>query len=206
MVNKLKLTTFFFITLLFTSNCGYNRIQELDEQVKADFAELLSQYKRRSDLIPQLVKVVQASANFEKETLTAIVQARSSIGALQATPDLINNKEAFEKFQTLQNSLGGALQRLLVISEKYPELQSTAAFRDLQSQLEGTENRITVARRRFIKSVQEYNTYIRKFPAVIWAKVFDYELKPSFTIDNPESIQKLDSTISNPPDIEFPKK
>ncbi|MCB1176867.1 MAG: LemA family protein, partial [Leptospiraceae bacterium] len=182
-----------------------NRIQELDEQVKADFAEVLNQYKRRADLVPQLIKVVQAAADFEKDTLAEITKARSSVGGLQATPELINNKEAFEKFQTLQNNLGGALQRLMVVSERYPELKATEGFRDLQVQLEGTENRIAVARRRFIKSVQGYNTYIRKFPAVIWAKIFDYEVKPSFTMDNADSIQKMDSDISKPPEMDFKK-
>jgi LemA protein len=197
---------FLILFVFFTQNCGFNTIQELDEQVNADMAELLNQYKRRADLIPQLVKVVESYADFEKEVLTEVTRARSSVGSLQLTPEMLKNPENFEKFQSAQSTLGGALQRLLVVAEKYPNLKANENFRDLQAQLEGTENRIAVARGRYIKSVQAYNTYIRKFPGLVWAKIFGYETKVSFTTENPDSIQKIDSNVSNPPDINFKKK
>jgi LemA protein len=148
-------------------NCGYNRIQELDEEVNANMAEILNQYKRRADLIPGLVKIVEGYASHEKEVLVEITKARSSVGGLQATPELVNNPEAFKNFQNAQNSLGSALQRLLVVTERYPDLKANEGFRDLQAQLEGTENRIAVARGRYIKAVQEYNVTIRQFPTVL---------------------------------------
>jgi LemA protein len=187
-------------------NCGYNTIQELDEQVNADTAEVLNQYKRRADLIPQLVKVVEGYADFERDVLTEVTKARSSVGSLQLTPEMLKDPENLQKFQAAQSSLGGALQRLLVVSEKYPDLKANEGFRDLQSQLEGTENRIAVARGRYIKSIQAYNTYIRKFPGVVWARIFDYQVKVSLTTDNPDSIQKVDSDAISPPNIDFKKK
>lgn len=199
----------FLVIFLISFNfqyCGYNTIQELDEQVNADLAEVLNQYKRRADLVPQLVKVVEGYADFEKEVLTEVTKARGNVGSIQMTPELLNNPENFKKFQEAQSTLGNALQRLLVVSERYPNLKANENFRDLQAQLEGTENRIAVARGRYIKSVQAYNTYIRKFPGLIWAKLFGYETKVSFTTDSPENFQKMDPNISAPPQIDFKKK
>ncbi|MBP7284877.1 MAG: LemA family protein [Leptospiraceae bacterium] len=187
-------------------NCGYNRIQELDEEVNAQMAEILNQYKRRADLIPGLVKIVEGYASHEKEVLVEIAKARSGVGGLQATPELLNNPEAFKNFQNAQNSLGSALQRLLVVTERYPELKANEGFRDLQAQLEGTENRIAVARGRYIKSVQEYNVTIRQFPTVITAKMFGYGTKSSFTTENESDIKNLPSDIVKPPEMDFGKK
>lgn len=187
-------------------NCGYNRIQELDEEVNAQMAEILNQYKRRADLIPGLVKIVEGYASHEKEVLVEIAKARSGVGGLQATPELLNNPEAFKNFQNAQNSLGSALQRLLVVTERYPELKANEGFRDLQAQLEGTENRIAVARGRYIKSVQEYNVTIRQFPTVITAKMFGYGTKSSFTTENESDIKNLPSDIIKPPEMDFGKK
>ena len=187
-------------------NCGYNRIQELDEEVNAQMAEILNQYKRRADLIPGLVKIVEGYASHEKEVLVEIAKARSGDGGLQATPELLNNPEAFKNFQNAQNSLGSALQRLLVVTERYPELKANEGFRDLQAQLEGTENRIAVARGRYIKSVQEYNVTIRQFPTVITAKMFGYGTKSSFTTENESDIKNLPSDIVKPPEMDFGKK
>ena len=187
-------------------NCGYNRIQELDEEVNAQMAEILNQYKRRADLIPGLVKIVEGYASHEKEVLVEIAKARSGVGGLQATPELLNNPQAFKNFQNAQNSLGSALQRLLVVTERYPELKANEGFRDLQAQLEGTENRIAVARGRYIKSVQEYNVTIRQFPTVITAKMFGYGTKSSFTTENESDIKNLPSDIVKPPEMDFGKK
>lgn len=202
-MKRIILVLFFVFSF---QNCGYNTIQELDEQVNADTAEVLNQYKRRADLIPQLVKVVEGYADFERDVLTEVTKARSSVGSLQLTPEMLKDPENLQKFQAAQSSLGGALQRLLVVSEKYPDLKANEGFRDLQSQLEGTENRIAVARGRYIKSIQAYNTYIRKFPGVVWARIFDYQVKVSLTTDNPDSIQKVDSDAISPPNIDFKKK
>lgn len=203
-----KFFQFFLVSLFVFSfqNCGFNTIQELDEQVNADLAEVLNQYKRRADLVPQLVKVVEGYADFEKEVLIEVTKARGNVGSIQMTPEMLNNPENFKKFQEAQNTLGGALQRLLVVTERYPDLKANENFRDLQAQLEGTENRIAVARGRYIKSVQAYNTYIRKFPGLIWAKIFGYQTKVSFTTDSPESFQKMDPNINAPPQIDFKKK
>lgn len=168
-------------------------------------AEILNQYKRRADLIPSLVKVVEGYAKQEKEILIEVTKARSQVGSIQATPEIINNPEAFKQFQNAQSSLGSALQRLLVVVEKYPELKSDTAFRDLQAQIEGTENRIAVARGRYIKSVKEYNVTIRQFPTVLTAKIFGYDVKESFTIENEDSIKKMPSDISKPPEMNFGK-
>jgi LemA protein len=198
-----------FLILLLVSlfmNCGYNRIQELDEEVNANMAEILNQYKRRADLIPGLVKIVEGYASHEKEVLVEITKARSSVGGLQATPELVNNPEAFKNFQNAQNSLGSALQRLLVVTERYPDLKANEGFRDLQAQLEGTENRIAVARGRYIKAVQEYNVTIRQFPTVLTAKMFGYSTKTSFTTENEADIKNLPSDISKPPEMDFGKK
>jgi LemA protein len=197
---------FFLISILIFGNCGYNQIQVLDEKVKSNMAEILNQYKRRADLIPNLIKVVEAYASHEKDVFVEISKARSSVGGLQATPELLSNPENFKNFQSAQNSLGSALQRLLVVSEKYPELKANEGFRDLQAQLEGTENRITIARRNYIKSVEEYNIFIRKFPENITAKIFGFDLKSSFTTENESDIKNLPSNISKPPEVEFGKK
>jgi LemA protein len=197
---------FFLISILIFGNCGYNQIQVLDEKVKSNMAEILNQYKRRADLIPNLIKVVEAYASHEKDVFVEISKARSSVGGLQATPELLSNPENFKNFQSAQNSLGSALQRLLVVSEKYPELKANEGFRDLQAQLEGTENRITIARRNYIKSVEEYNIFIRKFPENITSKIFGFDLKSSFTTENESDIKNLPSNISKPPEVEFGKK
>lgn len=193
---------FSLLTLMFAlllSGCGYNTIQTTDEQVKAAWAEVLNQYQRRADLVPNLVNVVKAEANFEQETLTQVVEARSKATSIQATPELINDPEAFNKFQQAQGELSGALSRLLLITENYPNLKANQGFRDLQTQLEGTENRITVARNRYIKSIQEYNVTVRSFPNNLTAMVMGYEVKPSFTVEN-------EAAISKPPTVDFGTK
>ena len=193
---------FSLFTLMFTlalSGCGYNTIQTNDEQVKAAWAEVLNQYQRRADLVPNLVNVVKAEANFEQETLTQVVEARSKATSIQATPELINDPDAFNKFQQAQGELSGALSRLLLITENYPNLKANQGFRDLQTQLEGTENRITVARNRYIKSVQDYNVTVRSFPNNLTAMVMGYDVKPSFTVEN-------EAAISKPPTVDFGTK
>ncbi|WP_138517452.1 LemA family protein [Limnobacter alexandrii] len=193
---------FSLLTLMFAlvlSGCGYNTIQTTDEQVKAAWAEVLNQYQRRADLVPNLVNVVKAEANFEQETLTQVVEARSKATSIQATPELINDPEAFNKFQQAQGELSGALSRLLLITENYPNLKANQGFRDLQTQLEGTENRITVARNRYIKSVQDYNVTVRSFPNNLTAMVMGYAVKPNFTVEN-------EAEISRPPTVDFGTK
>jgi LemA protein len=178
--------------------CGYNDFQRLDEQVKAGWSEVLNQYQRRADLIPNIVNTVKGEANFEQETLTKVVEARAKATSIQATPELINNPEAFNRFQQAQGELSGALSRLLVVSENYPNLKANQGFQDLRVQLEGTENRITVARNRYIKAVQEYNVLARSFPTNLTAMVFNYDVKPSFTVQN-------EAQISTPPAVNFEK-
>ena len=185
------------LTLLL-SGCGYNDFQKLDEVVKGSWAEVLNQYQRRSDLIPNIVATVKGEAGFEQDTLTKVIQARASATSIQATPELINNPEAFKKFQEAQGQLTGALSRLMVVSEQYPNLKANAAFQDLRVQLEGTENRITVARNRYIQSVQQYNVLARSFPTNLTAMVFSYSVKPSFTVAN-------EAEISAPPKVSFDK-
>lgn len=188
----------FAITLAFAflTNCGYNDIQALDEEVTASWAEVLNQYKRRSDLVPNLVSAVKGFAKQENEILTNIAEARSKLGSIQATPELLKDPNAFQQFTQAQGQLGGALSRLLMVQESYPQLKSDARFGDLMAQLEGTENRITVARNRFIKATKDYNIFIRQFPAVITAKVFSYEGKPTFTVEDEKKIE-------NAPKVEF---
>ena len=190
---------FALLFALTLSGCGYNTIQTNDEQVTAAWAEVLNQYQRRADLVPNLVNVVKAEANFEQETLTQVVEARSKATSIQATPELINDPEAFNKFQQAQGELKGALSRLLVVSENYPNLKANQGFRDLQAQLEGTENRITVARNRYIQSVQDYNITVRSFPNNLTAMVMGYAVKPSFTVEN-------EAAISKPPTVDFGTK
>ncbi len=190
---RLLLATLLALAL---SGCGYNKFQTGDEQVKAAWSEVLNQYQRRADLVPNLVNTVKGFAAQEKEVLTQVTQARASVGSIQATPELVNDPEAFAKFQAAQGQLTGALSRLLVVSENYPQLKSDANFRDLQAQLEGTENRITVARNRYIKAVQDYNVTVRSFPSNLTAMVFGYRVKPNFTVQNEQE-------ISTPPTVDF---
>ncbi len=185
-------------TAALLGGCGYNDFQRLDEQVKSGWAEVLNQYQRRSDLIPNIVATVKGEANFEQETLTKVVEARAKATSIQATPELVNNPEAFAKFQAAQGELTGALSRLLVVTENYPNLKANQGFQDLRVQLEGTENRITVARNRYIKTVQEYNVLARSFPSNLTAMVFSYAVKPSFTVAN-------EAAISTPPAVSFDK-
>jgi len=186
------------LAVLALSGCGYNDFQRLDEQVKSAWSEVLNQYQRRSDLIPNIVATVKGEANFEQETLTKVVEARARATGIQATPELINNPEAFQKFQAAQGELSGALSRLLVVSEQYPNLKANQGFQDLRVQLEGTENRITVARNRYIKAVQDFNVLARSFPSNLTAMVFGYAAKPGFTVAN-------EAQISAPPAVSFDK-
>jgi LemA protein len=184
--------------LLALQGCGYNDFQRLDEQTKAGWSEVLNQYQRRADLIPNIVNTVKGEANFEQETLTKVVEARAKATSIQATPALVNDPAAFQKFQAAQGELSGALSRLLVVSENYPNLKANQGFQDLRVQLEGTENRITVARNRYIKTVQEYNVLARSFPSNLTAMIFSYELKPNFVVAN-------EAAISAPPQVSFDK-
>jgi LemA protein len=185
-------------TVLALSGCGYNDFQRLDEEVKGAWSEVTNQYQRRADLIPNIVATVKGEANFEQETLTKVVEARAKATSIQATPELVNNPEAFQKFQAAQGELSGALSRLLVVSEQYPNLKANQGFQDLRVQLEGTENRITVARNRYIKAVQQYNVLARSFPSNLTGMVFGYSVKPNFTVAN-------EAAISAPPTVSFDK-
>ncbi len=178
--------------------CGYNDIQRLDETVKSAWSEVLNQYQRRADLVPNLVNTVKGFAAQEQQVLIQVTEARARVGSIQATPELLANPQAFAQFQQAQAAMSGALSRLIAVAESYPQLKSDQNFRDLQSQLEGTENRIAVARNRYIKSVQEYNTFIRQFPANLTAMVFNHDVKPNFTVDN-------ERAISTPPAVNFEK-
>ena len=181
------------------TGCGYNDFQRLDETTKSAWSEVLNQYQRRADLVPNIVATVKGEAAFEQETLTKVIEARSKATAIQVTPETLNNPEAFKKFQAAQGELGSALSRLMVVSERYPDLKANQGFRDLRVQLEGTENRITVARNRYIQSVQEYNVLARSFPSNLTAMVFSYAVKPSFAVQN-------EAAISAPPTVDFNKK
>lgn len=172
----------------FLSACGYNDFQAKDEATKAAWAEVVNQYQRRADLIPNLVNTVKGYASHEKETLEAVTKARAAATSFQITPEVLNDPAAFQKFQQLQGELSSALSRLMAVSENYPQLKADQSFRDLQSQLEGTENRITVARQRYIKSVQDYNVLARSFPTNLTAKVMGYQVKPNFTVENEKGI------------------
>jgi LemA protein len=190
------LAAFFASSLL--SGCGYNQFQAKDEATKAAWSEVVNQYQRRADLIPNLVNTVKGYATHERETLEAVTRARAAATSFQITPEVLNNPEAFQKFQQVQGELSSALSRLMAVSENYPNLKADAQFRDLQSQLEGTENRITVARQRYIAAVQEYNVLARSFPTNLTAKMFGYQPKPSFTVENERS-------ISTAPKVDFGK-
>ena len=180
------------------SGCGYNQLQSLDEQTKAAWSEVLNQYQRRADLIPNIVATVKGEASFEQDTLIKVVEARARATSIQVTPETLNDPQAFERFQKAQGELGSALARLLVVSENYPNLKANQGFQDLRVQLEGTENRITVARNRYIKAVQEYNVLVRQFPSNLTAMVLSYAVKPSFTVQN-------EAAISAPPAVSFDK-
>jgi LemA protein len=181
---------FVILLTLLLSGCGYNDFQTNDEQVKADWAEVLNQYQRRFDLIPNLVNTVKGYAAQEKDVLIGVTEARAKVGSIQATPALINDAQAFAKFQSVQGELTSALNKLMMVTENYPQLKSDAIFRDLQAQLEGTENRITVARNRYIKSVQAYNVLARSFPTNLTAMMFSYQVKPSFTVEDEKAVSK----------------
>jgi LemA protein len=187
-----------YIFILTLSGCGYNTIQVNEEEVTAKWAEVVNQYQRRADLVPNLVNVVKGYASHEKEVLEAVTQARSKVGSIQATPELVKDEQAFAKFQAAQSQLSSALSRLLVVSENYPNLKADASFRDLQAQLEGTENRVTVARDRYIVAVKEFNITVRSFPNNLTAMLFGYKPKPNFTVEN-------EKAISTAPKVEFGK-
>ena len=193
---KKILTGLMLLATLTLTGCGYNQIQSQDEQITSSWAEVLNQYQRRADLIPNLVSTVKGEAKFEQDTLTKVVDARAKATSIQATPELINNPVAFQKFQQAQGQLTSALSRLLVVSENYPSMRANQGFRDLQAQLEGTENRITVARNRYIQSVQAYNVTIRSFPSNLTAMLFGYKPKANFTVEN-------EKEISKPPSVTF---
>jgi LemA protein len=174
--------------MLAVSGCGYNSLQQKDEGVKAAWAEVVNQYQRRADLIPNLVNTVKGYAAQEQKVLIGVTEARAKVGSIQVTPEVLNNPELFQKYQAAQNQLSGALKSLFAVAENYPQLKSDQNFRDLQSQLEGTENRITVARNRYIQAVQDYNVTVRSFPTNLTAKVFGFQIKPNFTVANEQQI------------------
>ncbi len=186
------------VATLALTGCGYNDLQRQDESIKASWSEVLNQYQRRADLVPNLVSTVKGYAAQEEKVLVEVTNARASVAGIKATPELVNDPVAFQKFIQAQGELQGALSRLLVVSENYPQLKSDALFRDLTAQLEGTENRITVARNRFIKTVQEYNTTVRSFPTNLTAMVFKMDVKPNFTVEN-------EAAISTVPKVDFNK-
>ncbi|HSV17715.1 MAG TPA: LemA family protein [Casimicrobiaceae bacterium] len=186
------------LATLALGGCGYNDLQRQDEGVKAAWSEVLNQYQRRADLVPNLVNTVKGYAQHEEQVLTEVTNARASVGAVKATPELVNDPAAFQQFIAAQNQLTGALSRLLLVAENYPNLKADALFRDLQSQLEGTENRITVARNRYIMTVQEFNTTVRQFPTNLTAMMFHMTVKPNFTVAD-------EGAVSTPPKVDFGK-
>jgi LemA protein len=187
------------ILMLSLSGCGYNTFQSLDEEAKASWAEVLNQYQRRADLVPNLVETVKGYATHEQEVFTDVANARSKVGSMQVTPELLNDPEAFAKFQAAQGQLTSALSRLMAVAENYPNLKADQGFRDLQAQLEGTENRVTVARNRYITTIKDYNVAVRSFPNNLTAMMFGYKAKPSFTVEN-------EKAISAPPKVDFGNK
>ncbi|MDA1107786.1 MAG: LemA family protein [Proteobacteria bacterium] len=195
MRNRLRAVGLLFLTALL-GGCGYNTLQSTDEQIKAGWAEVLNQYQRRADLVPNLVNVVKGFAAQEKDVLLGVTQARAKVGSIQAMPELINDEQAFAKFIAAQGEMSSALARMLLVVENYPQLKSDTVFRDLQAQLEGTENRITVARNRYIQAVQEYNVTVRSFPSNLTAMMFGFKVKPSFTVEN-------EKAIATPPKVDF---
>jgi LemA protein len=184
------------LTMVLLSGCGYNRLQQTDEEIKADWSEVLNQYQRRADLVPNLVATVKGAVQAEKDILDSVVNARAKVGSIQATPELINDPQAFQKWQAAQGELSSALSKLMVVVERYPELKSIQGYTDLQAQLEGTENRITVARNRYITAVKNYNLVVRQFPTNLTAKVLGLTVKPNFTVEN-------EAAISAPPKVDF---
>ena len=197
-LTRLVLSASLLSATLTLSGCGYNDFQRLDEQTNSAWSEVLNQYQRRADLVPNLVATVKGEANFEQETLTRVIEARAKATSIQVTPETLNNPEAMQKFQAAQGELGSALSRLLVVSENYPNLKANQGFADLRVQLEGTENRITVARNRYIKAVQDYNVLSRSFPSNLTAMVFGYKPKANFSVAN-------EAAISAPPKVDFGK-
>jgi LemA protein len=191
-------TVLYLATALTLSGCGYNTFQAQDEQINASWSEVLNQYQRRADLVPNLVNTVKGYAGHEKDVLEAVTASRAKVGSIQVTPELVNDDQAFAKFQAAQSELTSALSRLLVVAENYPQLKADANFRDLQAQLEGTENRITVARNRYIAAVKEYNITVRSFPSNLTAMMFGYKTKPSFSVEN-------EKAISTAPVVDFGK-
>ena len=196
---RIRMLTVLALLVSLLSGCGYNAFQTGDEAVKSAWSEVVNQYQRRADLVPNLVSTVQGYAAHEKDVLTQVTAARAQVGGIQATPELLNNPEAFAKFQQAQAGLSSALSRLLVVAENYPNLKADTAFRDLQAQLEGTENRITVARNRYIKSVEAYNVSVRTFPNNLTAMALGYQVKPNFSVDN-------EKAISVAPKVDFGSK
>lgn len=189
-------TALLMLAALGLSGCGYNKLQATDEQINAAWSEVLNQYQRRADLVPNLVNVVKGYAAHEQEVLENVTNARARVGGIQATPELLNDEQAFARFQAAQGELTSAISRLLVVAENYPQLKADGLFRDLQAQLEGTENRITVARNRYIQAVQEYNVTVRSFPSNLTAMVFGMKTKPNFTVENEQA-------IAQPPAVSF---
>ena len=187
-MQKVYLKLLAAVLLLNLSGCGYNKFQSLDEEAKASWSEVLNQYQRRADLVPNLVNVVKGYATHEKEVLTDVANARAKVGSIHVTADVLNDPEAFAKFQAAQSQLTGALSRLMAVSENYPNLKADQGFRDLQAQLEGTENRVTVARNRYIETIKNYNVSVRSFPENLTAMMFGYKTKPSFTVENEQAI------------------
>ncbi|WP_288774925.1 LemA family protein [uncultured Psychrobacter sp.] len=198
-LKPLVLSTVLGMSAVSLSGCGYNNLQAQDEQVNAAWSEVVNQYQRRDDLVPNLVKVVKQYADQEQEVFTQVAEARSKAGSIQLTPETLNDPQAMENYQAAQAEMTGALSRLMAVSERYPELKSDKLFQDLQAQLEGTENRITVARNRYIQEVQSYNTTVRQFPTNITAKVFGMDAKPNFTVEN-------EKEISTAPEVDFGNK
>lgn len=198
-MQKIYLKLLTVLLLLNLTGCGYNHFQSLDEEAKASWSEVLNQYQRRADLVPNLVNVVKGYAEHEKEVLTQVADARSKVGSMQVTADVLNDPEAFAKFQAAQGQLTSALSRLMAVSENYPNLKADQGFRDLQAQLEGTENRITVARNRYIETIKVYNVAVRSFPENLTAMMFGYKTKPSFTVEN-------EKVISVAPTVDFSNK
>ncbi|MGJ8618972.1 MAG: LemA family protein [Methylophilaceae bacterium] len=195
-MKNLFLKCMLVLSMLTLTSCGYNEFQSLDEEAKASWAEVLNQYQRRADLVPNLVETVKGYAAHEKEVFTEVTKARASIGGIQMTPEMLNDPAAMAKFQAAQGQMTSALSRLMLVAENYPNLKADQGFRDLQAQLEGTENRVTVARNRYIATIKDYNIAVRSFPKNLTAMVFGYEVKPSFTVED-------EKAISTPPKVEF---
>ncbi len=195
-MNRVLIVMLTVLSVSGMTGCGYNTLQSTDENINATWSEVVNQYQRRADLIPNLVETVKGYAAQEQEILLGVTEARSKVGSIQATPEMVNDPAALQKFSAAQGELSSALSRLLVVVENYPQLKSDVNFRDLQAQLEGTENRIAVARQRYIKAVQEYNVIVRSFPSNLTAMIFGYDTKPQFTVEN-------EAQISQPPQVDF---